>query len=74
MGRDIDLSQLDIRTALKIMMAENNVNSFADIARNLEIKETTFRSAVSNGSIRLEDFMKVAKSMGYTVVLKPQEK
>ncbi|QSO55474.1 hypothetical protein JZ785_27670 (plasmid) [Alicyclobacillus curvatus] len=71
--REINLAKTDMRTALKIMMAEAGVESFASLARTLDIKETTFRSAVGNGSLRLADFMKVAESMGYTVIIRASE-
>ena len=74
MSRIIDLQKTDLKTALKIMMAESGTNSLADLARNLNIKETTFRSAISNGSIRLLDFVEVAISMGYTVTVKDKSK
>lgn len=68
-SRVIDLSKTSLKAALKIMMAETGTDSLADIARNVDIKETTFRSAINNGSLRLNDFLKVAEFMGYTVII-----
>ena len=71
--REISLSDVDVKRALKIMMAEANVDSFADLARQLNIKETTFRSALANTSIRLEDFKKVVETLGYSVILRSEK-
>ena len=71
--RDIDLRDAGLKKALQVMMAESDVDTVADLARNLEIKETTFRSAINNNSMRLADFIKVAESMGYTLIVKPME-
>jgi hypothetical protein len=68
-SRVIDLSSTSLKAALKIMMAESEIDSLADVARNLDIKETTFRSAINNESLRLNDFLKIAESMGYSVIV-----
>lgn len=68
--REIDLSKTDTRTAINIMMAESGVKSLADIARKLELKETTLRSAIGRGSLRLADFQEIAGSLGYEVILR----
>ncbi|MGO4268264.1 helix-turn-helix domain-containing protein [Paenibacillus sp. TAF58] len=68
-NRVIDLSTTSVKSALKIMMAEKGIDSLADIARSLDVKETTFRSAINNESIRLTDFLKVAEYLGYTVII-----
>lgn len=68
--REIVLNDVGIKRALKIMMAETDVNSFADLARLIDIKETTFRSALTKSSIRVEDFKRVAESLGYSLILR----
>ena len=72
-GRNIILSSTDLKTVLRVMMAESGTNSFATIARTLGIKESTFRSAIYTGSLRVEDFVRVAQSMGYKVMVAPEE-
>ena len=52
MTRIIDLQDTGLKTDLKIMMAESVTNGLADLAINLSVKETTFPSAINNGSIR----------------------
>lgn len=72
--RIIDLSTTNLKAAVKIMMAESGVDSLADVARSLNVKETTFRSAINNGSIRLNDFLKVSGILGYTVIVQSSSK
>ncbi|WP_259463676.1 hypothetical protein [Geobacillus stearothermophilus] len=40
MKREIVLNDTDLKRALKIMMAESDIDSMAAVARNLNIKET----------------------------------
>lgn len=69
--RTIILNQVeDIKKVIRIMMAESDINSMAELARNLDMKETTFRSAVSRGSLRISDFMKLSDMLGYEVILR----
>jgi hypothetical protein len=70
--RSIDLSEDSLKTALKIMMAEANVDTFAELARRLEMPETTFRSAINNESMRVSMLLKVAALTGYTLEIKPK--
>ncbi|QQE81606.1 hypothetical protein [Alicyclobacillus sp. SO9] len=73
MTREMNLAETDMKRVLKIMMAEAGVDSLADTARSLNIKETTFRSAVANNSLRVADFMKVAEFMGYEVIVRSKD-
>jgi DNA-directed RNA polymerase specialized sigma24 family protein len=68
--RTLVLNEMKLSQALRIMMAESNVQSFAEIARDLGMKETTFRSAISRDSIRLSDFLALADILGYEVMVK----
>lgn len=70
MAREINLSSHDAKTALRIMMAEQGVHSFAGIARALDVKETSLRSTITRGSIRLSDFMRIAEHLGYSVIVR----
>jgi hypothetical protein len=65
----IDLHEKDLKSALKIMMAESNVSSFADLARSMNMNETTLRSAINNGSLRVKDLLEAAKIMGFGVTI-----
>jgi hypothetical protein len=70
--RSIDLSEDELKTAIRIMMAEAGIETFAELARKLEVPETTFRSAINNDSMRVAMLLKVAELTGYTLELKPK--
>jgi len=65
----IDLGEVELKLALRLMMSEAGLNTFKELAANVGMKETTFRSALSNDSVRYRDLQKIAESMGYTLVL-----
>ncbi|MDK8747562.1 hypothetical protein QP810_10030 [Streptococcus agalactiae] len=67
---DINLKETDIKKALRIMSSESGIDSLASLGRELGLKETTFRSSITNNSIRLKDFLKAAELMGYEVIVK----
>lgn len=69
MKRYIDLKETDLKTALKIMMAESGIDSWSELAKKIEMNPNTLRSAINNDAIRLKDFIKAADSMGFTIVL-----
>lgn len=68
--RSLMLNKVKLNQALRIMMAESNTTSMAEIARDLGMKETTFRSAISRDAIRLSDFLALADLLGYDVIVK----
>lgn len=68
--REIVLNDTDLKRALKIMMAESDIDSMAALARKLSIKETTFRSAINNNSLRVVDLIKICELMGYEVIVR----
>lgn len=68
--RTLILNEMKLSQALRIMMAESDIDSLAEIARDLGMKETTFRSAISRDSIRLTDFLALSDVLGYEVVVR----
>ncbi|MED3843986.1 hypothetical protein P9213_05595 [Geobacillus stearothermophilus] len=70
MKREIVLNDTDLKRALKIMMAESDIDSMAAVARNLNIKETTFRSAINNNSLRVAELVGICEMMGYELVIR----
>ncbi|ASS87608.1 hypothetical protein NSQ51_01150 [Geobacillus sp. FSL K6-0789] len=70
MKREIVLNDTDLKRALKIMMAESDIDSMAAVARNLNIKETTFRSAINNNSLRVAELVRICEMMGYELVIR----
>lgn len=67
MARTIRLNDTDMKIALRIMIAESGVNSIAELAKKLEVNDTTLRSALNNGALRVADFLKITELLGYTV-------
>jgi hypothetical protein len=76
---ELNLSEMDVKKALKIMVSESGVDSFASVAREIGLKETTFRSAISEPNeseqppIRLRDFLKAAEVTGYEVIVRKKK-
>lgn len=68
--RPLELNKIKLNQALRIMMAESNTSSMAEIARNLGMKETTFRSAITRDAIRLSDFLALSDLLGYEVIVR----
>jgi hypothetical protein len=73
MVSDLILEEKNIKQAVRIMMAEANVDTIASLARSLDVKETTLRSALNNNALRLKDFIKISDFMGYEVVIQKKE-
>ncbi|MBG9776174.1 hypothetical protein [Brevibacillus laterosporus] len=65
MSRKISLSDSDIKGIIRILMAEKSYKSMKEISNAIGMKDTTFRSAIDNETIRLKDFIKAINSMGY---------
>lgn len=68
--RTLVLNDTKLSQALRIMMAESDTPSMASIARDIGMKETTFRSAISRDSIRLSEFLAISDALGYEVIVK----
>lgn len=64
------LNENDIKKILHTMISEAGVDSLAALGRELGYKETTFRSAITNNSIRLKDFVRAADLMGFKVIVR----
>ncbi|MBJ6360899.1 hypothetical protein ACFOQM_06245 [Paenibacillus sp. GCM10012307] len=59
----------DIDKTIKMMIAENNIDSKAALGELVGIKNTTFRAAIANNSLRLADFIRIADALGYTITV-----
>lgn len=66
----LNLGENDIKKTLRVMVSESGLDSLAALGRELGYRETTFRSAVSNESIRLKDFVKAADLMGFEIIVR----
>lgn len=69
----IDLNNTELKSAIRIMMAESNVSSFAQLAEKIDKKETTLRSAINNKSLKVTSLIEISQKMGYTVVIEKEE-
>lgn len=66
----MNLSEYETKSVIQNMLRESGKESLASVAREIGLKETTFRSALNNDSIRIRDFLKVAELMGYEIIVK----
>lgn len=67
---NLKLSEDEIKKAVLVMISESGVGSMASLGDKLGYKQTTFRSSITNNSIRLKDFIKAADIMGFEVIVK----
>jgi len=70
----IVLNEMDVKKALKIMMAEADVPSVSDLAEQLEVPASTLRSALNNNALKVRDLMKIADLIGYEIVAVKKDK
>jgi len=59
------------RGAVRQMMAGAGVDSLSKVAKLLDMKETTFRNAVRNDTLRAHDLRRAAKALGYEIEFSP---
>jgi hypothetical protein len=69
----LNLNEDDLKKSLRVMVSEAGLDSLAALGRELGYKETTFRSAVNNNSIRMKDFVKAADLMGFEVSVRKKQ-
>lgn len=74
MKKEINLSQLNTKTAITIMLEDASIKTFKEVAEAIGVKEYTFRSALHNNSLRVRDLQKVADLLGYELKLEKVEK
>lgn len=65
--KEINLLDMSIKSAVRLMMEGSEYDQFQKVADALEMKKSTFQSALDNGTIRVRDLMKVADLLGYSV-------
>lgn len=81
---EIVLRTEDIKKTLKVMTAAAEIDSFASLARQLGINDTTFRSSLADKinkdgenegpPIRLKHFLDAADTMGFEVIVRSKQK
>ena len=67
--KKIELEDINVKNLIRLMMEDSEYQQFKEISEALNIKRTTFQSALNNDALRFRDFMKVADLLGYTVKL-----
>ena len=67
MTKTIDVADMNIKNAVKIMMEDSEYKTFKQLAEALDVPETTFRSALNNDALRLRDLMKIMNLLGYSM-------
>lgn len=70
---NINLSEIGIKNAIKLMMEGSEYQTYKEIAEALDMKEYTFRSALHNNALRVRDLQKVAEVLGFTLKLEKKE-
>ena len=66
---EINLSEMSIKAAVRLMMENTEYDQFQKVAESLNIKKTTFQSSLDNGTIRVRDLQRVAELLGYSIKL-----
>ncbi len=63
------LNDQELKRVLKVMLSGSSLSSLGELGKELGFKETTFRSAITNNSMRYRDFIQAAEAMGYDVII-----
>lgn len=71
---NIDLMEMTIKSAVRLMMEETEYKQFQEIAKELNIPKSTFQSSLDNNALRVRDLQKVADLLGYKIKLSKKEK
>lgn len=72
--KNIHLSEMSIKSAVRLMMEGTEYKQFQEVAKALEIPKSTFQSALDNNSLRVRDLQKVADLLGYEIKIEQKEK
>jgi predicted DNA-binding protein (UPF0251 family) len=67
--KNINLNEMSIKSAVRLMMEGTEYKQFQEVAEALEIRKTTFQSALDNNSLRVRDLIKIAELLGYELNL-----
>jgi predicted DNA-binding protein (UPF0251 family) len=70
MNKEINLTDMTIKSAVRLMMEKSEYTQFQNVAKELDIAKSTFQSALDNESLRVRDLKKVADLLGYELTLK----
>ena len=73
MERNLVLNEENLKRIIKVMMAESDVPSMASLAKEIGIKDTTFRSALNNNALRVKELIQLSDKLGYDITLKSRK-
>ncbi|MCM3800054.1 helix-turn-helix domain containing protein [Caldibacillus thermoamylovorans] len=65
----IDMNDVNIKMAVRLMMEESNYNQFKELAEVLDIPKSTLQSALDKNSLRVRDLARIADLLGYKIIL-----
>lgn len=71
--KEINLMDMSIKSAVRIMMEDTDYKQFQEIAKALEIPKSTLQSALDNNSLRVRDLLKIADLLGYKIKVAKEE-
>ncbi|MGE6721068.1 hypothetical protein ACQKGD_27605 [Peribacillus frigoritolerans] len=73
MENNLVLNESNLKKIIKIMMAEADIASMATLAKEIGIKDTTFRSALNNDSLRVKELIALSDKLGFEITLKARK-
>jgi nitric oxide synthase oxygenase domain/subunit len=71
--KEMNLSEVSTKTAVRNMMENTKYNQFQEVAEALGKKKSTFQSALDNDSMRVRDLKAVADLLGYEVKIEQKK-
>ena len=67
---EINLMHTDVKTVIRIMLAETGSRGVSELARQRGESESTLRSSINRGALRVEDLKWIASQLGYSVIVR----
>lgn len=69
----INLENITLSNAVRLMMENSEYDTFKKIAETIEVPKSTFQSSLNNNAMRIRDLIKVAELLGYTLTLEKKQ-
>ena len=71
--KEINLLEVSLKNAIRVMMDETEFDQFQKIAAALDIPKSTFQSALDKNTLKVRDLLPIAELLGYTVKLEKKK-
>lgn len=71
--KEINLSDMSVKNAVRIMMENAEYDQFQKVAEALGINKSSFQSMLDRDTVRVRDLHKIADLLGYTIKLEQKE-